>query len=264
MQLSSLLHSLKLALFLGALLILQTARSDASDKKWILKSERDVLSFTLFFGPNSSSVFYGGDLQFEHGKTSFTGAGGEFNLKLSKRLFLDGYFYYLPTEIREGSSGISFIGANAINYENNLYGLRVGYTFYGSRKYRLSFLAGGSLHIIGGIAPTSPTTVVFDKFDHNGVLLGLRLERKINRRWVFDSDLSYILPLSVDGPRDGDGKFWFRGILGIKRRISSSTRLFFEYQILNQESEFEFAGNFRSQPEFFVQTFMFGFKINLR
>lgn len=220
---------------------------------------------TGFSGPHWSSAFYGGDLAVEHGKFTAFSLGVDAGMRLSKRWFVDGYFYYLPTEVSEGVSGIDFEGVpsdGALTYENNIYGLRLGRIVKASKTYRFSVIGGISSHIIGGIEPRGGGDFNFKKFQHIGVTVGIRHEQKITKKWVFDSDLAYLFPVSVDKVADFSGTIWYRGILGVKRKLTHRLRLGVEYQVVYHESNFSYEGGASSKPEFLIQTLMAGLKYN--
>ncbi len=217
---------------------------------------------TGFFGPHWSSAYYGDDLGHEHGKFTFLSFGIDTGMKISKKWFLDAYFYYLPTSVGGGNSGIDFVGVDSYNYENNLYGLRLGRVVKTGRTYRLSVIGGLSSHIIGGLEPVTDSLFNFTKFQHLGVTMGIRHEQKITSKWVFDSDLAYLFPLGVGNLSDSSGTLWYRGILGVKRKLTNRLRLGIEYQAVYHESEFVYESGRRSKPEFFIQTLMAGLKYN--
>lgn len=225
-----------------------------------VRRKRKRFYVTGFFGPHWSSVYYGGDLSHEHSKFTMFSGGIDAGMKISKRWFLDSYFYYLPTEIKEGGSGIDFVGTDHFKYENNLYGLRLGYTVKNGRNYRFSLIGGVSSHIMGALEPLGSNNVRFGKFEHIGVTMGFRHEQKITSKWVFDSDLAYLFPISVDGLASSKGTLWYRGILGVKRKLSNRLRLGVEYQLVYHESKFNYKSGSNSTPEFLIQTLMAGLK----
>lgn len=236
--------------------------------KYRKRKKRRAWYLAGYLGPHWDSSFYGDDVVFEHGRFNALGLGVDAGFKLSKKWFLDGYFYYLPTQINEGSSPIEFREGSSVKYENNIYGLRLGYTFKGGRTYRLSAIAGLQSHVLGGIERTGLESYQVEKFTHNGLGLGLRWEKKLTKKWVLDSDLAYILPLSVSGVDEADGVLWYRGVLGVKRQLKNKRCvLSLEYQIVYHESDFEFKAdsqNFRTSPEFLTQTLMVGLKYNFK
>lgn len=233
-----------------------------TSKKRVQKRKKRRGYIAGYIGPHWDSNFYGDDVVYEHGRFNFLTLGVDAGFKLSRNWFLDGYFYYLPTRVNQGSSSIVFSKGSSVKYENNIYGLRAGYTFKRSKKYRLSVIAGLKSHVLGGVERRSVTDYSIEKIRHNGLGIGLRWERKLTSKWVFDSDLSYIIPLSISNIEQADGKLWYRGILGFKRRLSKRRVLSFEYQALYHESDFVFASGFETSPEFFIQTLMVGLKYN--
>ena len=217
---------------------------------------------TGFMGPNFNTAFYGGDLEFQHASTKFLSFGVDVGYEISKNWFADAYLYYLPAQAREGTSGIDFAGPNVdqINYENNIYGFRVGRYIRKRNWYRLSLIGGLTSHIIGGIKRETSVDFKFAKFQHIGLTLGIRHEQKISKSWVFDSDLAYLFPISVDNAQSAKGRLWYRGILGVKKRLNNRWRLGIEYQVVYHQTSFEFSPNIATEPEFFIQTVMAGLK----
>jgi hypothetical protein len=242
--------------------------SEEPQFKYRKRKKRRAWYLAGYLGPHWDSSFYGDDVVFEHGRFNILGLGVDAGFKLSKKWFLDGYFYYLPTQINEGSSSVEFREGSSVKYENNIYGLRAGYTFKGGKTYRLSAIAGLQSHILGGVERSGVNDYQIEKFTHNGLGLGLRLEKKLTKKWVLDSDLAYILPLSISGVDKADGALWYRGILGVKRQLKNKRCvLSLEYQIVYHESDFEFktaSQTFRTRPEFLVQTLMIGLKYNFK
>jgi len=217
---------------------------------------------TGFLGPHWSTVFYGGSIDYEHSELTPLSFGVDVGYKLTKNWFVDGYFYYLPTTVKEGDSGIDFIGTDIVDYENNIYGLRIGKYLKKTNRYRFSVIGGVSSHILGAIKRRTATDYSFSKFQHIGITMGIRHEQRITGTWVFDSDLAYLFPVSVDNVESFSGKVWWRGILGVKKRLTKRLRLGIEYQAIYHESEFVFAPGITSTPEFLIQTLMFGLKYN--
>jgi hypothetical protein len=232
-------------------------------KKTIKVTRKERRAYiTGFVGPHWSAVYYGGAIDYEHSELTPISFGIDAGYKLSSNWFVDGYFYYLPTTVAEGNSGIDFLNTDVIDYENNIYGLRIGRYIKKASRYRLSVIGGVSSHILGAIKRTSATDFSFSKFQHIGLTMGVRHEQRITGTWVFDSDLAYILPISVDNVESFSGRIWWRGILGVKKRLTKRLRLGIEYQAVYHESEFNFAPGITTTPEFFIQTLMFGLKYN--
>lgn len=244
-----------LLFFSSTLSLADTSREIESEKYY----------FTTLIGPHWSSKFYSeNDIEFEQGRLTPFSFGIDSGFKLSKRWFTDAYFYYLPTEVNEARSGLNFSESNSIKYTNNIYGLRIGYTAFGSSTYRFSYIAGLTSHIIGGLERVSSDKMRVSKFRHSGLTTGIRLEKRIARGWAFDSDLAYIIPLNVSNTDSASGKLWYRGLLGIKKRVNPRLRIVFEYQAVYHDSDFTFKTQAPNQTkvssEFFIQTLMIGFK----
>lgn len=238
------------------------AVSDFKKTIKIIRKKPRRAYITAFVGPHWSAVYYGGAVDYEHAEVTPLSFGIDAGYKLSKNWFVDGYFYYLPTSIDEGDSGIDFLNTDVVNYENNIYGLRIGKHLKKTNRYRFSVIGGISSHILGAVKRTSDVDYSFSKFQHIGLTMGIRHEQRITGTWVFDSDLAYLFPISVDNVESFSGRIWWRGILGVKKRLTKRLRLGIEYQAVYHESELTFAPGIKSTPEFLIQTLMFGLKYN--
>ncbi len=229
--------------------------------------ERETYYASLLIGPHWSSKFYSSDINFEQGKLTPFSFGLDIGAKITPRWFVDSYFYYLPTTLNEADSGVDFSSSNSVSYTNNIYGVRLGYLAAGGSKYRLSAITGIANHIIGGLNRTGLSSITIDKYSHLGMNIGGRLEYKVAKGWAFDSDLSYIVPLSVDSVDSFSANLWYRALVAIKWRWNENLRLAFEYQLVYHSSDFTFFGDNslpdsanKAESEFFIQTLMIGLK----
>ncbi len=226
--------------------------------------EDEKYYITALSGPHWSSKFYSEqDVEFKQGYLSNFSFGIDLGFKISKRWFFDAYFYHLPTTINESNSGLNFSSSDSIKYTNNIHGIRLGYITKGGPTYRLGCIAGLISHNIGGLERISRNEMRISKFRHFGLTTGIRLEKKITSSWAFDSDLAYILPLNLNQSESFSGKLWYRGLLGIKKRINKNLRIVFEYQAVYHNSSLTFNSENSStmaRSEFFIQSLMIGVK----
>lgn len=232
--------------------------SDFNDKFWV----------ALFLGLQHSSAYYEGDLPFEHGKNTFLNFGLRAGYHFKPKWHVEGYAYYLPTEVDEHISQVNFQDSKIISYENNLYGINIERDFKNKEKYRWGAQVGYSSHIIGSIEglgtdPSIPaSTYGFNKFNHHGINLGLYYDRYLSEKWKINTEATYILPLQIDDVSDSEPGLWWQAGVGLMRWHKDSRKWQYgvDYRVYYHQSELTFDSNQFTDAEYFIQTLMLGLK----